>query len=126
MTAALPWKVTDIFCSIVFIPCIPSLTILNVLSVVVYGIEKPKDSSFVITSQHVQCYFFLYSWFHIKGIWSVHSFNGDYLSIPEGTGSCGYLFQEIPGIMLYGGKGSGLGHSSLLKWMPTHYVYMEN
>ena len=60
MTAALPWKVTDIFCSIVFIPCIPSLTILNVLSVVVYGIEKPKDSSFVITSQHVQCYFFLY------------------------------------------------------------------
>ena len=28
---------------------------------------------------------------------SVHSFNGDYLSIAEGTGSCGYLFHEIPG-----------------------------
>ena len=35
----------------------------------------------------------------LKGTWSVHSFNGDYLSIPEGTGSsCGYLFHEIPGI----------------------------
>ena len=33
-----------------------------------------------------------YNWFHIKGTWSVHSFNGDYLSIAEGTGSC-----EIPG-----------------------------
>ena len=31
---------------------------------------------------------------------SVHSFNGDYLSIPEGTGSCGYLFHEIPGTIL--------------------------
>ena len=39
-----------------------------------------------------------YSWFHIKGTTSVNSFNGDYLSIPEGTGSCGYLFHEIPGI----------------------------
>ena len=41
-----------------------------------------------------------YSWFHIKGSWSVHSFNGDYLSIPEGTGRCGYLFHEIPGIII--------------------------
>ena len=24
-----------------------------------------------------------YSWFHIKVTWSVHSFNGDYLSIPQ-------------------------------------------
>ena len=40
---------------------------------------------------------FCYSWFHIKGTWSVHSFNGDYLSIPEGTGNCEYLFHEIPG-----------------------------
>ena len=40
---------------------------------------------------------FLYRRFHIKGTWSVHLFNGDYPSIPEGTGSCGYLFQEIPG-----------------------------
>ena len=31
---------------------------------------------------------------------SVHSFNGDYPSIPEGTGSCGYLFHEIPGSTL--------------------------
>ena len=38
----------------------------------------------------------VYSWFHIKGTWSVHSFNGVYLSIPEGTGTCGYLFHEIP------------------------------
>ena len=37
-----------------------------------------------------------YSWIHIKDTWSVHLFNGDYLSIPEGTGSCGYLFHEIP------------------------------
>ena len=31
-------------------------------------------------------------------------FNGDYLSIPEGTDSCGYIFHEIPGtvaILLY-------------------------
>ena len=34
----------------------------------------------------------------MKGTWSVHSFNGDYLSIPVDTGSCGYLFHEIPGI----------------------------
>ena len=39
----------------------------------------------------------IYSWFHIKGTWNVHLFNGDYLSTPEGTGSCGYLFHEIPG-----------------------------
>ena len=41
---------------------------------------------------------FRYSWFHIKGNWSIHSFNGDYLSIPEGTGSCEYLFHEIHGM----------------------------
>ena len=35
--------------------------------------------------------------FHIKGTLSVHSLNGDYLAIPEGTGSCWYLFHEIPG-----------------------------
>ena len=34
------------------------------------------------------------SLFQIKGSWSVHSFNDDYLSIPEGTGSCGYLFMK--------------------------------
>ena len=36
----------------------------------------------------------LYNWFHIKGTWSVHSFNVNYLYIPEG--SCGYLFHNIP------------------------------
>ena len=25
----------------------------------------------------------IYSWFHIKGTWSVHSFNGNYLTIPS-------------------------------------------
>ena len=37
-------------------------------------------------------YIHIYSWFHISGTWRVNSFNGDYLSIPEGTCSCGYLF----------------------------------
>ena len=38
-----------------------------------------------------------YSWFHIKkGTLSVHLFNGDYLSIPKCTGSCGYLFMKSP------------------------------
>ena len=37
-----------------------------------------------------------YSWFHIKGTFSVHSFNEDYLSIHECPGSWGYLFHEIP------------------------------
>ena len=40
-----------------------------------------------------------YSWFHIKGTFSVHSFNDDYLSIPEHPGSQEYLFHEIPGIL---------------------------
>ena len=40
--------------------------------------------------------------FYIKGTWSVHLFNGDYLSIPEGTGSCVYLFHEIPGSQILG------------------------
>ena len=42
-----------------------------------------------------------YSWFHIKGTWSVHLFKGGNLSISEGTGSCGYLFHEIPGTSKY-------------------------
>ena len=37
------------------------------------------------------------SWFHLKGSWSVHSFNGDYLYILVHTGSWGNLFHEIPG-----------------------------
>ena len=41
---------------------------------------------------------FAYSRFHIKGTCSVHLSNGDYVSIPEGTGSCWYLFHEIPDI----------------------------
>ena len=43
-----------------------------------------------------------YSWFHIKGTFSVHSFNDDYLSIPERPGSYKYLFHEIPGIYTAG------------------------
>ena len=39
----------------------------------------------------------LISYMYIKGTWSLHSFKGDYLSIPEGTSSCWYLFHEIPG-----------------------------
>ena len=38
--------------------------------------------------------------FHIKGSWRLHSFKGDYLSIPEGTSSCWYLFHEIPGMYI--------------------------
>ena len=41
-----------------------------------------------------------YSWFHLKGSWSVHSFNGDYLSIPSAhryVVSWGNLFHEILG-----------------------------
>ena len=34
--------------------------------------------------------------FHEKGTSSVHSFNDDYLSIPERPGSYKYLFHEIP------------------------------
>jgi len=37
-----------------------------------------------------------YKGFHEKGTFSVHSFNDDYLSIPERPGSYKYLFHEIP------------------------------
>ena len=33
----------------------------------------------------------------VLGVYTVHSLNRDYVSIPEGTGSLGYLFHEIPG-----------------------------
>ena len=42
-----------------------------------------------------------YSWFHKKDTWSVHLFNGDYLSIPKCRGSYGYLFHEIPSMYMY-------------------------
>ena len=35
-----------------------------------------------------------YSWFHKKGTFSVHSFNEDYLSIPERPGSYKYLLKS--------------------------------
>ena len=38
----------------------------------------------------------IYRGFHEKGTFSVHSFNDDYLSIPERPGSYKYLFHEIP------------------------------
>ena len=47
--------------------------------------------------------FLWYRGFHEKGIFSVHSFNGDYLSIPERPGSYKYLFHEIP-VMSYESK----------------------
>ena len=56
-----------------------------------------------------------YSWFHIKGTWSVHSFKGDYLSIPEGTDSCGYLFHEIPLFRLDSGITSPLKKIKIAK-----------
>ena len=37
---------------------------------------------------------------YIKGTISVHSFNGDYLSISKYTGSCEYLFHKIPSIII--------------------------
>ena len=40
-----------------------------------------------------------YRGFHEKGTFSVHSFNDDYLSIPERPGSYKYLFHEISGII---------------------------
>ena len=39
---------------------------------------------------------YMYRGFHEKGTFSVHSFNDDYLSIPERPGSYKYLFHEIP------------------------------
>ena len=33
----------------------------------------------------------------------IHSFNANYLSIPEGTGRSGHLFHEIPGMTLFCG-----------------------
>ena len=50
-------------------------------------------------------------------IWSVHLFNGDYLSIPEGTGSCGYFFHEIPGSTLF----FGFTHSVIEKLIENTY-----
>ena len=44
--------------------------------------------------------FDIYDWFHIIGTWSVHSFNGDYLSIHKCTCSCGNLFHELPSMFL--------------------------
>ena len=41
-------------------------------------------------------FFWNYRGFHEKGTFSVHSFNDDYLSIPERPGSYKYLFHEIP------------------------------
>ena len=50
-------------------------------------------------SPTVQCW---YSWFHIKGTWIVHLFNGDNLSISElWVCSCGYLFLWNPLTMKY-------------------------
>ena len=39
---------------------------------------------------------FCYSWFHIKVTWSVHSFNGDYLSIHSAQVTEGTFFRKSP------------------------------
>ena len=67
------------------------------------------------------CIWFIYSWFNIKVTWSVHSFNGDYLSIPEGTGSCEYLFNETPC------TSSAPNHFLLIKELLSHFtIYFSN
>jgi len=45
--------------------------------------------------------YLMYRGFHEKGTFSVHSFNDDYLSIPERPGSYKYLFHEIPVMLKY-------------------------
>ena len=52
---------------------------------------SPENKNFIEIFFHYYCSP-TYSWFHIKGTWSVHSYNGDYLYIP----GCGYLFHETP------------------------------
>ena len=59
--------------------------------------------------------FLFFAFYGLKGFWRhiiiniqlisykmyfIHSFNGEYLSFPKCTGSCGYLFHEIPSITL--------------------------
>ena len=44
---------------------------------------------------------FCYSYFNIKGTFSVQLFNDDYLSIPEHPGSQEYLFNKISGMLLF-------------------------
>ena len=86
------------------LPSFAHLTIIEKLHRLLYAwpsiIRLTKAHILVIKICKLQAAFtrglFCYSWFHIKGTWSVHSFNGDYLSIPKCTGSCEYLFREIP------------------------------
>ena len=83
-------KRKDIFVLFVTLHSILLAAVLNVPSVIYLSCMLPRALG--VPSQSVT-----YSWFHIKGTWSVHLFIGDYLSIPETTGSCWYLFHEIPG-----------------------------
>ena len=50
-------------------------------------------STYVHTLQYYIIHIF-YSWFHIIGTWSVHSFNGDYLSIYKCLGSCSFFMKS--------------------------------
>ena len=60
-----------------------------------------------------------------KGSFSVHSFNEDYLSIPECPGSCRNLFHEIPGSISFPPPLLGLiGHISKKKFSCT-YAYIQ-
>ena len=61
---------------------------------------------------------FWYSWFHIKGTWSVHSFYGDYIYLfLVHTGSSGYLFHEILRMWLVQNR------SEVSRQWLTHKVY---
>ena len=67
---------------------------------------------------------FWYSWFHIKGTWSVHLFNGGNLSIFKGRGSCRYFFHEIPCILRMV-KNSPVSNSVLTKTEGSLYRQAE-
>ena len=60
-----------------------------------------KDNFFLLSSKTLKSRF-KYRGFHENGTFSVHSFNDDYLSIPERPGSYKYLFHEIPVIIKAG------------------------
>ena len=68
-----------------------------------HNILSKVHTAMYIVTLYVRSYgqwwpMFTYNWFHIKGTFSVHSFNDDYLSIHKCTGSRGYLSHEIPSI----------------------------
>ena len=73
---------------------IEKMTIFFIIFGGMYNVNPPiqKDRKRFWNKKKRKMRYNQYNWFHKKGTWSVHSFNGDYLSVPEGTCSCGYLF----------------------------------